>query len=155
MPHRIWEPACGTGAVVKVLRAAGHNVVATDLNAYDCPDSTAAVDFLLERAALADCIVTNPPFKLAHQFVAHALSPRPRVLMLLRLAFLETERRAAILEGCGLVRVHVFRARLPMMHRQNWTGRKATSGIAFAWFAWDRAWKGPTELRRISWEREG
>ena len=30
LPHRIWEPACGPGAIVKVLRAAGHDVVAAD-----------------------------------------------------------------------------------------------------------------------------
>jgi hypothetical protein len=35
-------------------------------------------------------IVTNPPFKLAAQFVAHALSLCPRVAMLLRLSFLES-----------------------------------------------------------------
>jgi hypothetical protein len=154
LPHQIWEPACGPGAIVQILRAAGHTVIATDLIDYGCPDSTAKVDFLLERTALADCIVTNPPFKLAHQFVAHALDLCPRVFMLLRLAFLETPKRSVILEGCGLVRVHVFRARLPMMHRQNWAGKKANSGMAFAWFVWDRSWKGPTELRRISWERE-
>ena len=35
-------------------------------------------------------IVTNPPFKLAAQFAAHALSLCPRVAMLLRLSFLES-----------------------------------------------------------------
>ena len=100
LPHRIWEPACGPGAIVKVLRAAGHDVVATDLLDYDCPDSELRVDLLMERTAPAgvDAIVTNPPFKLADQFVTHALDLVPRVVMLLRLAFLESERRAGILE---------------------------------------------------------
>src|SRR3954467_12228483 len=30
LPRRIWEPACGTGNIVKVLRRAGHDVLATD-----------------------------------------------------------------------------------------------------------------------------
>jgi hypothetical protein len=71
----------------------------------------------------------------------------------LRLAFLESERRCGILEGRGLARVHVFRKRLPMMHRLGWEGRKANSGMAFAWFVWDRDHRGPTSVDRISWER--
>jgi hypothetical protein len=31
IPPMVWEPACGPGAIVRVLRAAGHTVVATDL----------------------------------------------------------------------------------------------------------------------------
>jgi hypothetical protein len=40
-----------------------------------------------------------------------------------------------------------------MMHRQGWTGPKTGSGICFAWFCWSRDHAGPTELRRISWNR--
>jgi hypothetical protein len=58
--------------------------------------------------------------------------------MLLRLAFLESERRSAILESGWLTRVHVFRKRLPMMHRVGWNGPRASSALAFAWFCWDR-----------------
>ena len=49
--------------------------------------------------------------------------------------------------------IHVFRKRLPMMHRDNWQGRKANSGMAFAWFVWSRGHQGPTTIDRISWER--
>jgi hypothetical protein len=31
LPHVIWEPAAGRGAIVQVLRVAGHRVVAQDL----------------------------------------------------------------------------------------------------------------------------
>jgi hypothetical protein len=35
----IWEPACGPGAIVRVMRGTGHKVVATDIedDAYGCP----------------------------------------------------------------------------------------------------------------------
>ena len=49
--------------------------------------------------------------------------------------------------------MHVFRKRLPMMHRDQWAGRKANSGMAFAWFVWIRNYIGPTFIDRISWER--
>jgi hypothetical protein len=153
LPHRIWEPAAGRGAIVDVLRAHGHDVVATDLVDYGIPGQEARRDFLLERLpAGVEAIVTNPPYKNAEQFVAHALDLCPRVIMLLRLAFMESVRRAHILETGHLARVHVFSRRIPMMHRAGWEGRKANSGMAFAWFCWDRHHAGPTTLNRIDWQ---
>lgn len=154
LPKRIWEPAAGRGAITRILRAAGHDVIATDLVDYGVPDHASGRDFLFEASAPPDCscIVTNPPYKLGQQFVERATDLCPLVIMLLRLAFLESERRSDILERRGLARVHVYGKRLPMMHRDGWEGRKSNSGMAFAWFVWDRAHKGPTELHRLSWE---
>src|ERR1700682_5911061 len=50
VPAVIWEPACGPGSIVRVLRAAGRHVVATDLVDYDSPDQDEhGWDFLSER----------------------------------------------------------------------------------------------------------
>ncbi len=156
LPHFIWEPACGPGAIVKVLREAGHHVFGSDLCCYETPFQDAAGwDFLSETRCprpSIEAIVTNPPFKLAHEFVAHALKLCPKVYMLLRLAFLESERRRDILDNGTLAHVHVFRKRIPMMHRAGWEGRKGSSAMAFAWFTWDRAHQGPTIIDRVSWE---
>jgi hypothetical protein len=154
LPHRIWEPAAGKGAIVGVLRDHGHAVLASDVHNYGFPLHFVA-DFLTQTNMPAGCeaILTNPPYQIVESFIAHALDLAPRVIMLLRLAFLESERRCGILEGCGLARVHVFRKRLPMMHRDGWAGRKANSGMAFAWFAWERGHTGPITINRISWER--
>src|SRR5215472_10918940 len=92
LPKVIWEPACGPGRIVNVLRSNGHFVYATDLVNYGCPDSEGGADFLMERAPsfAVNAIVTNPPFKLAEEFVGHALHLGiPKIVMLLRLAFLE------------------------------------------------------------------
>jgi hypothetical protein len=150
---RVWEPACGPGAIVRVLRQAGHKVVATDLVDWGCPDSESRVDFLLERRTPdgVDSIVTNPPFKNAAPFVQHALKLVPHVVMLLRLSFLESESRREILDTGRLARVLIFRNRLPMMHRHGWNGPRVSNPTAFAWFIFDRNHDGPTELRRISW----
>jgi hypothetical protein len=157
LPHRIWEPACGRGAIVNVLRGAGHEVIATDLIDYGTPIAPPVHygrDFLLEPAAPegVSAIVTNPPFKLAGEFVERALELVPKVYMLQRLAFLESERRRGILEAGSLARVLVFRNRLPMMHRDGWSGNKVSNPTAFAWLVWSRDHQGPTELRRISWQ---
>jgi hypothetical protein len=63
------------------------------------------------------------------------------------------KRRTPILEDAGLKHIFAFRKRLPMMHRVGWEGRKANSGMAFAWFVWDRSQVGPMTIDRISWER--
>lgn len=155
LPETVWECACGPGRIVRILRDRGHKVYATDLVEYGCPDSEGRVDFLMTRHPdfYIGAIVTNPPFKLAREFVTHAMAIGiPKIVMLLRLAFVESTSRSAILDNGHLARVHVFRKRLPMMHRDGWEGRKANSGMAFAWFVWDRDHKGPTELHRLSWE---
>jgi hypothetical protein len=162
VPDVVWEPACGPGAIVRVLRASGRRVYATDLVDYASPDQDhAGWDFLLERRAPDDieAIVTNPPFKNCALFVAHALRLSPKVYMLLRLAYLEagnmqTEAsvaRRTSLDGGSLARIHVFSSRLPMMHRTGWEGRKANSGMAFAWFVWDSTHSGLTTIDRIDW----
>lgn len=158
LPRLVWELACGPGAIVSVLRERGHDVLATDLVDYRTPHQDAhGVDFLIPGIAESHldrqrAIVTNPPFKNAHLFVVRALQLSDYVAMLLRLAFLESEKRRDIIDNSCLARVHVFRKRLPMMHRDGWEGRTANSGMAFAWFVWQRGHTGPTEIRRVSWE---
>jgi hypothetical protein len=99
-------------------------------------------------------ILTNPPYMHANEFVRHALTLAPRVVMLLRLVFLEGQGRSDVLDNGQLARVYVFRNRLQGMHRDGWSGPRASTFMAFAWFCWDREHCGPTELRRISWEAE-
>lgn len=147
VPKHVWEPACGPGAIVRALEATGRTVYATDIRDYGLGNM--AQDFLMAEVSLCDCIVTNPPYKDAQAFVQKARELCPRVFMLLRLAFLESERRRIILDSGDLAKVMVFRKRLPMMHRDGWEGPKASSAIAFAWFEWDRNHSGPTQLIRI------
>ncbi len=69
----IWEPACGEGHIAHVLEAAGHCVVATDLN--DRGFGTVGVDFLMQSAMRGKHIVTNPPYGsgLADAFIEKSL----------------------------------------------------------------------------------
>ena len=151
----IWECCCGDGAIVEVLREAGHRVYATDLVERGCPDSESRIDFLMEPhpGFHLEAILTNPPYALAEQFIIHALTLGvPKIVMLLRLAFLESTGRSVILDNGLLARVYVFRNRLPMIHRHGWTGNRAASSMAFAWMIWQLGWNKPAELHRISWE---
>ena len=150
LPCGIWEPAAGRGAIVNVLRGRGHTVVASDVIDYGFPLDFVA-DFLTTVLPPKGCgaIVTNPPYQIATEFTRHALDLAPHVYLLLRLAFLEAVCRTDILEHRGLARVHVFRKRLPMMHRDGWNGPRAASAIPLAWFCWNREHHGPATIDRI------
>jgi hypothetical protein len=154
LPREIWEPAAGTGTIVEILRAAGHEVMASDVADRGCP-SCLTIDFLRpDLPARSPCILTNPPYAQAERFVELALNRAPLVIMLLRLAFLESARRSYLLDEGKLARVHVFANRLPMMHRAGWTGKRASSAMPFAWFVWSRKHRGKATIDRIFWERE-
>jgi hypothetical protein len=152
-----WECANGRGAISRVLRSRGYRVIATDIEDYGADDARGGIDFLAQTAAPkgVTTILTNPPFMHANEFVRHALSLVPRVVILERLAFLAGMGRSDIIDGGQLARVHVFRNRLPMIHRDGWTGpRVNNSAMPLAWFVWDRHHRGPIEVRRISWKAD-
>ena len=73
LPHKLWEPAAGRGAIVNVLRDHGHAVIASDV--FDYGGLHFVDDFLAtpKMPAGTEAIVTNPPFKVVEPFVAHAL----------------------------------------------------------------------------------
>lgn len=142
----IWEPACGDGAISKVLEAAGHEVVSTDLvnRGYGTP----RVDFLMEQKLLAPNVITNPPFKYCQEFVAKALDLGARkVAMLCRLAFLEGKARREMFESTPIARVWVFSSRLNLSRATH--GKTGAGGmIAFAWFVWERGYR---DMPRLGW----
>src|SRR5687767_5473180 len=63
----IWEPACGNGAMSKVLEAYFTSVISTDIRP-DCGFGIGGVDFLLSEKR-SNCIITNPPFDISHAFI--------------------------------------------------------------------------------------
>jgi hypothetical protein len=156
----IWEPACGrSGNIARVLREAGHKVIATDLVNYEFefPDAKGGIDFLLEQRApeSVKTIVTNPPYKnkQADCFVRHALELVPRVVMILGLPFLGSDRRSDILDDERLARVYIFRNRVRFF-RDGCEEQDRDPAIVFAWMVWERDHRGPWQGQRISWEPE-
>ena len=137
----IWEPACGDGAISKFLPG---GVISSDL--YDRGFGVGGVDFLNETRTV-DHIVTNPPYKIAQEFVEHSLQcARGKVAMLLKLAFLEGQRRKPFFEKTPLRTVYVFSKRVDF-GRGNEPG-KGSGLLAYAWFVWEIGYCGkPT----IAW----
>lgn len=151
MPVSVIEPACGDGAIVNPLREAGYNVTASDIVDRGCPDAVVS-DFLSGHYEPSGAgVVTNPPFRLAQQFVDEALRISPYVAMLLRLPFLESTGRMDWFRTTPLARVHVSSRRLPMMHRGDWDGPKSTSTTCFCWFVWDKGFAGASKGPTLKW----
>ena len=139
----IWEPACGDGAISRLLEDRGHTVVSTDL--VDRGFGTGGVDFLLDHRTRAANIVTNPPYTLGQAFVEHALGRTDgKVAMFLKLVFLEGQRRRRLFETSPLARVWVLSERLAVPRDgASYTHRGM---IAFAWFVWEHGHEGPPTL---------
>lgn len=143
----IWEPACGDGALSKVLTARGYDVISTDL--VDRGFGEGGRDFLMEWNPLAPNIVTNPPFRWAPQFLDRALMlTQGKVALFLRLAFLEGRARAKIFKSTPLARVHVFSNRITFLKRER-ADRAEGGMVAFAWFVWEHGHVGPPTLNWI------
>ena len=141
----IHEPACGDGAISKVLEAEGHEVISTDL--VDRGFGTPGVDYLMEYKPVAPNVITNPPFKLALPFATKALSMTTgKVALLCRLAWLEGIERKEFFENTPLVRVWVFSNRLTMLRNGIDGGKGGGSMVAFAWFVWEHGYKGSPRL---------
>ena len=142
----IWEPGCGAGAISAVLEEYGHTVVSTDIifRGY----GIGGVDFLKEEYARAPNVCTNPPFNLSSEFVLHARRlAKGKTAVLCRTLWLEsTTRYNRLFKTDPPTRVWQFSKRLPMMHRENWTGIRSTPAIAYAWFVWDHDNAGRTSL---------
>jgi len=141
---RIWECACGDGAMSEVLATTGAEIVSSDL--YDRGYGTPNTDFL-NTDLNAPNIVTNPPFHSAESFVHSALQKASgKVALLLRLAFLESANRAnTIFLKTPPSRVWVFSERITFYPKG--AIRKGSGTTAYAWFVWEQGSWGQTALK--------
>lgn len=145
----IWEPACGDGAMARVLAETGLPVRASDL--FDRGYGEAGIDFLDSNYS-TDNIITNPPYNLAESFVHKGLGRvRRKLALLLRLAFLEgANRQRTIFSETPPARVWVFSERITFYPAGATVAGSGTT--AYAWFVWDKQADCRCELK---WIRPG
>lgn len=154
----ILEPAAGQGHIVKVLREMypKNEIIASDLVKYkerfeDIYIKT-GIDFInTNYPNKVDVVITNPPFKYSKEFVEKALSISKRyVIMFFKIQFLETVERRKLLENSPLKYVYVFSRRVnPMRNGEelNEKGKPWSNTMCFAWFVWDKTYKGEPIVR--------
>lgn len=140
----IWEPACGNGAMSRVLETTGASVVSTDL--FDRGYGEVGIDFL-KADHVMDNIVTNPPYNSAEAFVkAGLVQARRKVALLLRLAFVEgANRQRTIFAKTPPTRVWVFSERITFYPAG--AVQKGSGTTAYAWFIWDKQNIDKTEVK--------
>lgn len=98
-PQPVWEPACGSGHIVRVLKHRGFTVRDSDIQHYY--KGHKLHDFLNKEPGWKyRSIITNPPYRMVGEFLARALSSKAeRVAMhwyvarILRGTMLEVFRR--------------------------------------------------------------
>lgn len=129
------EPCAGEHDMVKVLQQ--HGIIPYCYDAVDYGMGDMICDFR-QITRPCDVVITNPPFKYAEEMVGHFLKiARDRIILLLRLSFLEGEKRYRNFTAAGyLRRVYVFTERLSM-YPKVYTGEKNGGTTAYGWFVFD------------------
>lgn len=156
--EKIWECACGKGHLSKRLEEYGFDVCSTDLI---CRGYGETADFFTQREPLGETILTNPPFKLAHEFIFHANEIQGEnnlSVFLLKIQFLETEKRILLFKNCGLKYVGVMANRVccamngefeKYFKMDKKTGAYKGSTQFMAWFVFQKGYVGNAIIRWI------
>lgn len=150
IPHsvklgRAWEPACNRGHMAQPLREYFDSVHASDIFDYgeEWSGQERVVDFLWpnsESPKIArhpvDWIISNPPFKLAEQFIARGRGlATVGCAMLVRTSFLEGVGRYERLYNVTPPSIIAqFVERLPMVKGR--IDRKVSTATSYAWLVW-------------------
>jgi len=142
------EPACGAGDMARPLSEYFKSVEAFDVHDYG--HGYPVRDFLFGDAPKADWIITNPPFRLAAEFIGQGLRcARHGVAMLVRTAFLEgKERYRELFNPLPPAFVLQFTERVPM-HKGKLTATGSTA-TAYCWIIWHASGPG-FEGTRFNW----
>lgn len=144
----VWEPACNRGHMSKPLRESFGTVMTSDIFDYGSPEQDKVIDFLFASPPQpADWIITNPPFRLAEQFVARAFTVgAPNVAIIVRTAFLEgVGRYTNLFKRNPPSIVAQFTERVPMVKGR--LTAKGSTATAYCWLVWI---KGETGTR-LEW----
>jgi len=141
---QILEPCAGNGAIVKALREwfSSSTITANEIRREERnslfesgADYVVNCDFIKPNTLGSnyDLIITNPPYSIAQEIIEHCfkIAPDAEVIMLLRLGFLESQKRREFWERHPLTQLY------PLLKRPSFTG-KGTDATAYGWFVWSK-----------------
>ena len=145
----VWECACGGGHIADVLKEHGYDVKSTDLFDYGYTDGVGGVDFFECQDTYYGDIVTNPPYKFATEWTEHAMdivADGYRVIMFLKLSFLETAKRRKLFEKYPPKYIYVSSNRLKCAKNGDFENTDS-SAVCYAWFVWEKGFTGEPTVR--------
>ncbi|HWJ75855.1 MAG TPA: SAM-dependent methyltransferase [Kaistia sp.] len=130
------EPAAGRGDMARPLSEYFHRVDAYDAFSYGYAPVRDFLSYPYE-AKSHDWVITNPPFRLAEEFILRARTiARVGVAILARTVFLESiGRYEAIFKFNPPSIFAQFTERVPMVKGR--LDMKATTATGYAWFIWE------------------
>jgi hypothetical protein len=144
----VWEPACGSGKMVRALEDAGaYQVFATDLHDQKCEQMVQVFDFTgTDKPAhwFFDAVITNPPYgpqgRTATAFIERGLERIPAgglLALLLPVDFDSAKTRAR-----PFGENPAFAAKITLRRRISWfepLPGQAGPSANHAWFVWCRS----------------
>lgn len=137
------EPASGEGHIIKAIefycqeRDTKMNCTAFDIRTDEQVAGIKGIDFLewQDGDVMSErCIITNPPYILAQEFVTKAKQINTtKICLFLKLQFLETLKRVSLFtdEKFPLTKVYINSSRVSC-------DMNKTGSIIFAWFVWEK-----------------
>lgn len=160
----VWECASGLHHIVEVLERLNYTVISSDIeDRSEWPEfkktttKLQKLDFLNDVSGVdmihwgIQTLLTNPPYSEAEDFVRKAgelLRDGQHLIMLLRLQWLESQRRLKLYREFPYRYVYVYSARVGCA-RGGVEEPKESSAICFCWFIWEKGYVGETVVRFI------
>lgn len=135
----LWEPAANRGFLLRGLESYFRETQASDI--FDYGAGARRGDYLFEPAGNAiDWIITNPPFRLAHAFIAKALEEATvGCAFLVRTSFLEgVTRYQSLWSLTPPTFVAQFAERVPMVKGR--CDPEASTATSYCWVGWIRGY---------------
>jgi len=131
----VLEPACGNGAISKIVGGIAYDI---------------EKDFFKEQNKF-DVVITNPPYSLAYEFILKAKSiANKKIIFLLPLSYLHGKKRFDKVwsdKVFPLARIYVF-TRYPMLGEQlRIDGKYNTGMMVYAWYVWEKNYIGEPIIR--------
>ena len=163
--NEILEPCIGNGNIAEAIKSfytTQRNITGIDIVDRGYPN-TIVHDFLTwETDKKFDCIITNPPFSLAKEFVEKSMTllndgvseddgcPNGQLIMFLKIQFLEGEKRKELFEKYPPKYIYVFRNRMPTWNNGeplDPNGKRWATTMCHAWFIWEKGSKTEPIIR--------
>ena len=145
----VWECACGKGHLAEELIKHKYNVIPTDIIARGY--GSASINFLEQTDIHNGDILTNPPFKLAEEFVEKGMSllqENKRLILFLKIQFLEGQKRRELFKKYPPKYVYVHSERQQCARDGEFEKYTATTQF-YAWYVWEKGFSGETIIKWI------
>ena len=140
------EPACNRGHMVKPLSEYFDSVLASDIHDYG--HGYPVQDYLFGNVQMVDWTITNPPFKLAQEFIERGMqNSRHGVAVIVRTAFLESKGRYNMLFKMKPPSDILQFSERVVMHKGRLT-KTGTTATSYCWLVWGR-YNGKTAFHWI------